>query len=59
MKEQVEELLNELAFLTMDWNNLGWDTDGCPDGDECEDFSDKLARIEDLAKKVEAKLNEK
>ena len=59
MREQIEDLLNELAFLKMEWDDLGWDMDGCPDSDLCRDFKDKIERIENAAEKVMSKLNEK
>ena len=52
LKEKLEALLDELYFLQMDWSYLGWDFDGCPDGDKCSEFDNKLARINSLRQEV-------
>ena len=51
-KAKLDELLKELYFLQSDWSDLGWDTDGCPDGDECDKFDEKLMRINHLRNDV-------
>lgn len=51
---KIRELVNITYYLKMDWNDLGWDSDGCPDGEKCEDFDETLATIEKLSKEINA-----
>lgn len=50
--EKIDSLLAETSFLFYDWNDLEWDTNGCPDGEKCEEFSTRLARIAALSSEV-------
>jgi hypothetical protein len=50
--DTIETLLTEVHFLRIDWADLGWDSEGCPDGDSCDDFENKLAQIDDISDKV-------
>lgn len=52
LREKLDALLDELYFLQMDWSDLGWDIDGCPESDECEKFDEKLMRINSLRAEV-------
>lgn len=52
LANKIDELLVEIAFLKMDWSDLGWDVDGNPEGELCDEFENKLARIEDKASEL-------
>lgn len=52
LKQKLDELLDELYFLQSDWSDLGWDTDGCPESEECDKFDEKLMRINRLREDV-------
>lgn len=56
MKEKLLGILGSVSTLSFDWSSLGWDTDGCPDGEECEDFERELKELEEKAKSAEEQL---
>lgn len=58
LKEKLGALIDELAFLRLDWDDLGWTMDGAPDSDLCDEFEEKLMRINELRTEVAALLNQ-
>ena len=53
LMEKVDELIDELAYLSMDWSDLGWDSEGSPDGDLCDAFEEKLSRIKRMVENID------
>jgi hypothetical protein len=50
--ELIGELDEEIYYIRSDWPDLGWDTDGCPDGDLCDQFERRLVEAEQLIHKI-------
>ncbi len=52
-EEKIQNLIAKAQILLLDWNGLGWDLDGCPDSDNCDDFENDLISLVDLANEID------
>lgn len=53
LPQDILDLLSEITSLAYDFEQeLGWDTDGCPDSEKCDEFGTKLGRLKSQAEKI-------
>lgn len=50
----IQEILSTVQFLPMEFSDLGWDVNGCPDGEKCDEFEVIIGRLADLVRKIRA-----
>jgi hypothetical protein len=56
ISELASRLGTEIWYLRSDWPDLGWDSDGCPDGNLCNQFETRLVGVEITVNKLHALL---
>lgn len=56
LKQKLIEFLSDVYFVQDDWADLGWDMDGTPDNDLCDDFESKLIKLKFEARKLQEEI---
>jgi hypothetical protein len=52
-EEKIQNLIAKIQLLRLDWTDLGWDVDGCPDGEKCDEFENQLIELDNLAYSID------
>lgn len=52
LPQNVLDLLASITNVPFEFNDLGWDTDGAPDGEKCDEFETLIGQLRDKAEAI-------